>query len=490
MKLRYTCEFAGRGQAHPNKAAGVNSFWRHLRVQTQDGLNILEETDEYSSMCAMGWSYSSDIGENNNRSLNEGLVMSSNNQNNLFWAAQPSPDDGIVKANTAKKVQINQSIQSGVLNSSVLPNGAMGGLVMTLQTNNVMKSTKVGNQGGFSNAVEMRITSAVGDWNDASTAKNVDVKIKGTSNDTNNNTFVIGDRLWATDSTEAAAFAVGVVCSVSKDTSTPMLSVNGFNAASTNLAAALTATTTKVFVKQADRFTGYDTGANVPNVDDKVLAITEAAKKITWTLSNLEMNCELVSPPQDYIDGMIKKIKSKSGYQFNFRADTLKKVNIQGVNGLLTAHIPVGREGNRALSINVMPLTSTDTYDGDNLTATSTDYAEEYQWTINNQQVPDQRCALTKLSQTPPKCQQLALQELRKSLVNKSIVVRNLQRPENNFVIGRAFSAFGHTSNIRKSDLSLRVLYGSSATIQKVFNCYICSQRTLVIRENEMEVVD
>jgi len=489
MRLRYECEFEGRGQPHPSSSCGVNAFWRHQRIQTNNSLTILSETDEFSSLVAMGYSYSANDGENNNRALNEGLVKTTSNRQVLFWEPQNTPTEKIDKACVAKKVQINQKIYSGVFDNQVVPVGVMGGLNLILQTNNVMKSVKT-LPCDFENSVLVKTTSAKASWNDADKAKNVVVVVNGGVGLPNNNFFVVGDRVWATDTDEASAFSVGVVVEVGVSGSDVALTINGFNNASTDLQADLTANTTKLFIKSIDRFEGYSTGANVPTTTSALsLAVTEALKKITWTLRDLKVNVEMVNPPKKYVESVMKKVNSSSGYKFNFKHHTLTRSNVQGVNGLLSSNINVGNEGLRAYAVNVMPLKSVDEYNKNNLVADGTDNAVEYQFTLQNRSVPDQRCDLRKYSLNPPKINQLHLQELRKSLISNSVMVRNLQQPQENFVIGRAVSSYGHTSDIR-GDVSLRVMYDSNAKVQKTFNFYVCSQRTLIIKQDGLMVVD
>jgi hypothetical protein len=490
MKLRYTTTFQGRGSPHPSPSCGSNAFWRHQRIQTQDGLNILSETDELSSWISAQYSYTANDGMNNNRSLSEGLVNTTNSKNILFWEAQSNPNETRTTALTAKNVQINSNLYSGVFGTQIVPVGGMGGIHLVLQTNNTMKSVKT-LPCDFKNAIEVKTTSPKASWNNADIAVNVLVQVKGNVDGSNDNHFVIGDKVYATDTNEASSFAVGVVVKVGFTGNIVELTINGFNAVSTDLQADLTADTTKLFVKSSDRFAGYSTGNNVPTTTPElVLAVAQAALKISWTLSDLKLNVEQVIPPKTYTNQVVSKMKSKSGYLFNFKHISLKRINIQGVNGALSAQIPIGQEGNRVYSLNVMPLKAVDVFNENNLVCDNPDYAEDYQWLINNQNVPDQRCDLKKLSQVPAKTNQLHTQELRKSLVNCGISVRNLQNPQSNFIIGRAVSDYGHTSNIRGSDVALRVSYGTSATIQKVFNVYICSQRTLVIKDDAMMVVD
>ena len=135
-----------------------------------------------------------------------------------------------------------------------------------------------------------------------------------------------------------------------------------------------------------------------------------------------------------------------------------------------------------------MPLASTDTYDAGNLVA-KPDGITSYQWEINNRLEPDQRVPLSRLSMTPAYVEQLALQETYKSLTNAGHFVKSLQNAEKNFVIGRAVSLFGSVSDITKSDLSLRLEYGSTASYDKTLNVYATTARTLIVQKNNIEVV-
>jgi len=169
----------------------------------------------------------------------------------------------------------------------------------------------------------------------------------------------------------------------------------------------------------------------------------------------------------------------------NFKNTTLHKINLVGQAGMLNASIP--NTSKRVYSINAMPLASTDDYDAGNLTA-KPDFIESYQWVINDRLEPDQKVPLSRLSMTPAYVEQLAIQELRKSLINSGVFVKSLQNAEKNFIIGRAVSLFGSVSDITKSDLSLRMEYGT-ATYQKTLNVYLCTARTLIIQKNNIEVV-
>jgi hypothetical protein len=216
------------------------------------------------------------------------------------------------------------------------------------------------------------------------------------------------------------------------------------------------------------------------------LAKAQALIKVDYTISDIEMVVERVIAPQAYMSAMIAKINSSDGMRMLFKNNSLHRVNIVGTNGMLTSDI--NNQSKRAYAVNVSPLNTVDTYDGNNLTAVGTDGAQSYQFSINGVLTPDNRVPLRRMTLSPPYVEQIFLQETRKSLLNSQVIVRNLQNAEDNFVIGRAFSKYGAVSDVTHQQLSLRVEY-TGAVRQKTMNCYMCSTREMVIRQDGVEVI-
>jgi hypothetical protein len=487
LRLRFDLQMAGRGMGKPDPAAATSSLFRHMRVQTQNGLNLLEEVAEYSSRVAMEYSYGQDDGVIHNRELNEGLSLTDNSAQQLFWNAQPLPSANITAPNTSKKVAISLPLWSGILgpDASVLPVAALGGVKLTMETNNLKKSIRLANDskkgGKKSLLVKTEVTAA--NWNNADVAYIQDIVCKGT--DAQDSGFEVGDSVYF--SVGNVDTLIGLVVSVGNAAGDYVLKVKGDVAVSTDWK--LLAVDTELYTLPKDRFEGWSPGTNMQGGGANVainLAVAQAAVKVDYTITDLEMICEQVQPPESYVNDMIKKINSSSGLVMNYKNTTLHKVNLVGTTGLLNASIP--NTSKRVYSINAMPLASTDTYDAGNLTA-KPDSILSYEFVINDQLVPDQKVPLSRLSMTPAYVEQLHLQELRKSLINSGVFVKSLQNAEKNFIIGRAVSLFGSVSDITKSDLSLRMEYGSTASYQKTLNVYACTARTLVIQQNNIEVV-
>ena len=487
LRLRFDLQMSGKGLPKPDPAAACSSLFRHMRVQTQNGLNLLEEVAEYSSRVAMEYSYSADDGVIHNRELNEGLSITNNSAQQLFWNAQPLPSATIVAANTSKKVAISLPIWSGILgpDASVLPVAALGGCKLTMETNNLKKSIRLANDsdvnGKKSALVKTQVAAA--DWNNPLLTHTIDIITK--TADSVNSGFEVGDAIYY--KVGAVDTLIGLVVSVGNNAGDMTIKVRAN--VPINTPGPLLVVDTKLYTLPKDRFEGWTPGVNMQGggADAAInLAVAQAQVKIDYTISDLEMICEQVQPPQSYVDDMLKKINSSSGLVMNYKNTTLHKINLVGTSGLLNASIP--NTSKRVYSINAMPLASTDDYDKGNLVA-KPDAIESYQFVINDRLEPDQKVPLSRLSMTPAYVEQLALQELRKSLINSGVFVKSLQNAEKNFIIGRAVSLFGSVSDITKSDLSLRMEYGSAASYQKTLNVYLCTARTLMIQKNNIEVV-
>jgi hypothetical protein len=490
LAIQYYLQFIGRGMPKCNPVAGVHSLWRTMRTQVQGGSGaVLEEVDEYSSMVAQRYSYEDDgAAIRHQRELEEGVSLTNDNQNQLFWGAMPTPTVGITAGQSAKKVQISQPLYSGLLgrNSRVVPllREALDGLRLQMETNTLMKAVKLNGGDKLDPEVALvSLTVAPAAWNNASLDHIVNVEVNTGITDGNKNKFEVGDAMYydvgGTDT------LVGLVVNVGVANGNCAIRVSGHISANTDGPQLLAGI--KVYTRPVDRFNGWnanaaDFGSSAPIL----LAKEQALVKVDYTISDIEMLVERVIAPAPYISAMIAKINSSDGMRMLFKNNTLHRVNIVGTNGMLTSDI--NNQAKRAYAVNVSPLNTVDTFDGNNLTCVGVDGAQTYIFSINGVLTPDQRVPLRRMTLTPPFVEQIHLQETRKSLLNSGVIVRNLQNAEDNFVIGRAFSKYGAVSNVTEQQMSLRVEY-TGAVRQKTMNCYVCSTREMIIRNNGVDVV-
>ena len=487
LRLRYDLTMTGRGMPKPNPSAGVHSLFRNMLVRTQNGMKTLETLDEYSSMVAYQYSYSQDQGIIHNREINEGLSLTNNSANQLFWAAQPLPSVGITAANVAKKVAINQEIYSGLLgtNSTVMPLGAMGGVRLTVEMNTLKKAIRLANDSSKTGAKSALVKTqvAAADWNSGSATHTVDIVTKTLQ--TADSGFEVGDAIYY----EVAGVdtLIGMVVSVGNNATEMTIKVKGD--VGTGADWKLLAVDTKLYTRPEDRFNGWTPSANIVagNSDAAIaLGITQSSIKVDYVMENLEMIVDVVQPPKSYVDLMEKKINSKEGLVMNYKTNNLLKVGVVGTQGSLAASIP--NTSRRLYAMNILPVPIADTFDGQNLTAVSDDL-ENYQFVVNGNLQPTRVIDTTRMNLTPAYVPQQHVQEFRKSLVSSGVFVRSLQNPEKNVIIGRAFGMNGAVSDVTKSDLQVRLEYGSNATTQKILFCFMCEARTLIIRDTEVDVI-
>jgi hypothetical protein len=491
LRLRYQLEMSGRGGPKPNPVAGVHSLFRHMRLQTENGQHLLEEVNEYSSRVAMEYSYSQDEKVIHDRELNEGLSLTDSPENQLFWKAEPLTATETTSPNVAKRISIQQPLYSGLVgkDSTAMPVSAVGGLRLTMEMNNIRKSLLINERteeglSGFTVDAEVPLTQFNGDENHT-----VDIRLNKIIT-ADYREFEIGDHIYAKDG-GSAQIDLGALVKVKFDSGNSNKIVLEVKApVAKNTDGTTVPAGSKVYTKKTERFNGWSPVSTITQGTSAeiVQSVAQAKLGISYTISDLEMIVEQLQPPQSFVDSLVKKINSKDGLTMNYKNVSLLKVNLTGKNGLLNASIP--NTAQRVYSLNVMPLRSVDVENADNLTADSPDGIVSYQFVINNQLTPDQRVEMGRLSQTIPKVEQLHITELHKSLLNSGVMVRSLQRPEKNVVIGRATSLFGAVSDITKSDLQLRLEYDDNVNrYQKTLNCYVCSARTLVIKRDMVDVV-
>lgn len=490
IRMRYDLTMSGRGMPKCNSKAGVHSLFRNMRIQTQNGMKVLENLDDYGVMVAMQYHYSGDAGIRHLRELNEGLSLTNNSAEQLFWNAQNLPSVGITTANTPKKVAINQELYSGVLgaSSSILPVGALDGVRVTCEMNPVIKSIKLANDSSKTGPKSLKVKTqvAAADWNNNSLNNIVNIVCKG--GDAQDSGFEVGDAVYY--DVGGVDTLIGMVTGVTNDGNNDfVLQVRGDVAVSTDWK--LLAVDTLLYTKHEDRFNGWTPGVNMQGTSGSAaaaitLAVSEAPKVVDYVMENLEMIVEMVQPHKSYVDLMVKKINSKEGLIMNFKTQNLLRTNLTGVQGQLNASI--ANTSRRLYAMNIVPLNSVDTLNGENLSGQA-DHLNDYQLVVNGNLTPSRTIDVSRLSMTPAYVPQQFIQELRKSLISSGVFVRSLQRPEEVVVIGRAFGMGGAVSDVTKSDLQVRLNYSSSATTQKVLNCYMCEARTLIIRDREVDVI-
>ncbi len=472
LYLKYNLTFSGRGQSRPDGRAGVNSLFRDIRIQDGTGKAELEMLQDYNVNCAQNWGYTANKSIDHKRELFEGKSSNDNLDNQLFWGKTGDWDAGVITTSpVAKNVQIQQSIQSGILGQTakVFPLVATQGLRVQMTLDTIERSSVVASSlgNGQANALLLK-TPILGNTGANPAAKftkvaiddQFDVAIKGDSIAAaaagGDNPLFIGDHLYLSLADDSQQTDLGVVAGFTKDGGDNLvIKVIPNRAIGTAIANVDYPADSKVYFVQADRM-------RVANYTEVGVPLAGPWPPVSWTISDLELLVAQVQPPQSYVERMMKQITSDKGLSMDYRTDTLYRFNLTSLNGLTNQFIPANQH--RAFSILSVPLDQ----DGQGSIEESsfkglTDGCRNYQYVFGGSLVPDRRVDLERYTQTPARTDALHIIELEKALQNAGYGVRDLQRVPDRFLIGRGLSKYGQVFNLDAADLSLRVEYQGAA---------------------------
>lgn len=490
VRVSFNLTMSGRGKPIPKRNAGGHSLIRNFRLQDGDAIKVLEEVLEYNSLVAQSYSYEENENVIKDRELYEGLNKTTSQANMTFWEADAVDNTANTSLASAKQVRVELPLYSGLLGagSKIIPVSALNGIRLSLILDKIKNAVESGldknvyfqDTGlGLELASDTTIAqkSALGDTQDINFTYNGSASNAGVLMPVS-----VGDRLWMEeDGLTTTSFLVVETKYNPASTGTYTLKVIAEQATSV-ANQNFTALGAKVYLKSSERLNGW-TPTNVGT--SATTAIASAGQKVGYTINDVEMKLLQVFPSPAYVSAMASKVGSGEGLTINYKNHTLYKVNTTSGNGLLTLHIPITEK--RSYSLNTSALSVSNDYDENNLVG-EIDGLQTYQWSINGRLVPDRPVDMTPYSQGNGILSQQHLHEVRKALLNSGVVVRDLQDVKENLLVSRAFSKYGMVSDITKTDLSLRVEY-EGATKQKVFNCFLCSLRSLNISSKGIEVV-
>jgi hypothetical protein len=497
-RLQYKLQMSGRGRPQPSSRAGVHSLWRDFRIQDGTGQTTIEEIQDYDVLTAQWWGYTQNHSISSRRTMFEGKSETPAVGDSLYYGRGLDWASGVVTDGLeAKTLEIEQPLYSGILSSDkVFPLLATQGLRLQMTLDNLSRSLvyQTGTLGVQEStaapvsAVELKVVKNIGDDSKGAIGDEFSCVVRQPSdagsgrgvfrNATpyNNCPFDIGDRLYV--SAAADMEVLGVITKFGKDGAGDLeISYIPERANGVGLAKAH-AIGSPLYVLSGERLSGY-TAVNVPAAQ-----IAEAAKKVSYTISDIQWILGVVSPPEGYVKAMTDQMASSKGLAFDFKTYSTYRVNLTATNGLTNQLIPA--TAMRAYSVLSVPLGQTKQLklEEDSL-AGLIDGCQNYQYVLGGHLIPDRPIKLDKYTETPSRVDALHLIELEKSLVNCGYGVRDIQRVPEKFLIGRAFSKYGQVSDLNTRDLSLRVEY-TGATEQKLFNHYVCHIRRLQVQQGRV----
>ena len=504
-KMMYDLEMSGRGQPIPSPRCGVHALFRDLRIQSGDATAQLEEILDYNILVAQQWGYTENQSIADKRTMWEGRDANPSTGSSLYytgtndWKSAPVTTDNLMRP---VSIQIQQPLYSGILNSEkVFPVVATKGLRLHCNLENVERSLvyKTGAlgvcpfqvpAGTTVKPVELSVASPVVPVKAAAT-DTADYHLKSTGVDDaisirpgpfNNLPFSLGDLMFAGDGTEVGEVQLGVLQEVTVDAGTGdcVLKISqDVPIGGGGLAGGLPIGS-NVYFKNADRMNGW-----TPFGDIKPELRPLALEQVNFAMTNVKYLVGTVSPPEMYVSAMMNQMNSSKGLSMDISTYSTYRNTLTAIQGLTNSLIPATQT--RAYSVLSVPL---DNLAQINMVADSlggvTDKAQSYQYVLKNKLIPDRPVSLSKTS--IGLCDQLAVLELEKALVNCNLSVRNLQRIPERFLIARGFSKYGQVADVADGTLTLRVDYSSAAIIQKMMNHYVCHLTRINITQGNVLV--
>ena len=523
--LSFNLQMGGVGRIQPDKHAGAHALFRNLLIRNGSNSTTLVNEEDYNASVAMLNPFTEQSSVESKHNLFEGVCendnFTANTPDSLYYgtplsltgssAGNAVGDIGVNGSNMQRKnIAIQMRLRTKFLGDKILPVGAMQGLRFQIDTENPLRALQyltadregVGESGvdvGVAvPAAQLAADWAAGDQQRANStnlgAYNVELAIN-TNDNQRNNPFDIGDFLYVVKSADAQ-LGDGELLGV----------ITGFYINGTALgveyvpqrgtAVGLTNTyviadAPLVYVKPSERAVSHS--AVFTKADGVAGAVgTGSVEGVSYTISDLEMKCLKVEPPEQYNDAIMRNAMSEGGLQMDYDTYTLYRHNQSNKTGLTTALIPA--QQSRALSCLSQPLDQAKLRNTavSSLVATPDD-ARNYQFVFGTNLIPSRVVPLERYSQAltsnDRRSEAIHISELQKSILNINEPVRNLHEIARHFAIGRGFSRYGQVFNLKDQTLSLRVDYDSTASQEKLFNNYIFHKRRLIINKDGVSVV-
>ena len=200
-------------------------------------------------------------------------------------------------------------------------------------------------------------------------------------------------------------------------------------------------------------------------------------------IDKVELVLKQVTPPAGLINQYAKAVQTEAGASIDIMTFETYRNNIQADESVSQVQIP--SYNSRAKSVLCLPVNNEQ---AQNLTtanlSTTLDNIQEYQFYINGQPQPTRSVRVADLSKTIPTANQIALWELQKSLSTSGVQVRDLEKPETAFAIGRALARYNGVYNLKEvGGLALKQEYSGSA-VNKLLITYVGSLRRLTINSS------
>ena len=482
LVLRSNIKFTGSqlGVFRPNPRAGISSLFRYVTVRSGNNEATLEDLQSYNTLCASTMEYAANDSIQAIREMTEGVDRGNKTaQDSLYYTDMDDWTTQTVTASqTAKTIQTEMPFHhSGILGSGkTFPVSATGGLRVELELDDLARTLVPYNNKkvAFGSVVDvLSVPKADNAAVYSFTLQSVD--------SVEDIPWKIGTKLYASDADGSNKQVVGNINQLESHAGKLKVTVILAVAAGSgnvwpvnNLAA-----TSLIFADMEDVLNGYST----PHQAGDATIITSG---VSYTLSNLELVFNRITPPDGYVKAMMSKMNSSSGLSLDYRTWSLYRNNLAGMNGMLSQTITANNP--HAYTILSTPYDQAKySTAGDDNFAPALDGIQEYQYMIDEIATPNRAVQMKRLTRALPQPEMLHLRELEKALVNAGIDVRNFQRSVDRVSIGRALSTQGQVADLSKGDIRLQTLY-SGATTSKQYDNQVQYCATMNVKSGVVSV--
>ena len=498
---------------------GFQSLVRSLRIHDSNGV-LLEEIDNYNTLCSVKYDYHSNDSIRGRRALTEGCgaydvasrgskgttkSILSNHKTNPYYSPVSSTSPLSASWAPAKFIdaKVCVPLHSGIMsNEQIFPNILMGGITITLlleenrycfrQLESVMRFRKLNLNPLFAGI------DATGTTLSASTAQLFMTETNAQWLDVSQCPFVVGERIsmeryhTTTQVIDWTWASYPEITSIAYDTNKIRLN---FNASYPVTGGAISAGDWYVYSSSVASAATYDA---------------------TYKVKNVNLVVQEVDAGPQYEAEMMRKMREGGTINYDFLTYTCYKYSQLSTDRVANIRIPI--ENSRAKSILCVPLDSTPYTTQQILNASDTykiehehtaqnpsnyrlrsnrpnlegivDHITNYQFLYAGRLQPSRQVDLTKLS-TKKSISGQHLIELDKALSQAGITGHSMAKHRNNFCIGRALALGNATYDARNRDFSLQVNYQQTTAPTKshLWCLYVAHIRRIEIKNNSVQLV-
>ena len=454
--LKFDVEISGTSKTFLNQRADAHSLIQTVSIYDGTMTTLIERIENYNLLVAQMNHFKENFSVKNKRVLLEGSTDITNQDVCPFYenyVGEESVEIPLVK----KKVSVCIQLQTGVFTSpNIIPIGQLAGLTVVIDLasdTEALQSYAVGTSTKLENVVEVD-----GDATDTISVRSTDAT---SPIDITSCGVAVGDVLLIEPAGGGDTVTVTVV--------------------------ALTASEESGFVDIT--FTpaiDFSTTALPPNSAFS-LDETNLDETVKFTISNVELSIKDVTPPQQYVDSVMKAMNSQMGYNFDINSFDVYRNNITFSELATNMFIPSINQ--RAIAIFSLPMDNTTStqLSIDSFKPLFENKTKDYIFNIHGKQQPNQRVELELLrnNRTDP----LYLFEVSKALESSGVDIRNVRDSWDNFMIARSVGRRNSTSDLSDGSLNLQVRYISGSAKNKLFHHFVCHSRRVILQLGEPPMV-